>query len=935
VAVSWLHISDFHIKTGDPYDRDVVLKALVKSVDWHRTHGHPADLIFATGDIAHSGRAAEYEIATRFFDDLLAAAHLNKDRLFLIPGNHDVDRKRARGLARTLTSREEADEYFEPGSAILHLTQKQAAFLAWHDSYFPGRKWPQDSTCGPLASIEINHQPIVILPINSALFCQDDQDHNKLWVGRRPLHTAIERLPQNALKIALIHHPLDWLNDTERLHIKTALKENFDVILRGHLHETDIEPPIFAAGAAYQTRAYPNRAMFGTFENGSLTVLPVRYEDTTEFWPADPGVYPKEPNFQKIFPLIRFPQTSAPARPIPSNIPSRFGPFIGREDDLKKIAGRLGSEPALVLHGHSGAGKSELAREYARLHRAEYPGGAFFLNASPTLLATDLARIGQTYLGLHFEPDLPIPLQAQRTLSSFGPEPALLLYDNAESIVSIRDFLPPAGSPCHILITTVADPWKFDLPKLEIKRLSEQFSLDLIRALGGDDVAQAYGEELASTAGGLPMQIVPAARMLRHERDKGQLSSARIALSAEAEQSFRGVYDRLDADSQFLLYAALQFNTQRILRDELSAHLLEGAGWETAQFTKYVNTCSDLHLLEGTSELRMHQLFADFLRQSTLPPELNSRLQAVRTVQAQRFVQYARHVGQKPTDAEAVSKFLAFPVDISSWNPEAFDGDHAHAIGYALFELARYGEAKSWSEHAVELKRKPDPQSKVDHESLGTSLYLVGWSLYHAGQVAEAEPWFQRSAEEKAEGDLAGRVNHGSVGMSLHHLGSCLLKLGRHRQARSWLEKAIIQKEQGDLAGNVDHDQLGRSFHQIGVCLAETGNHEDAKPCLKRAVEEKKKGDLLGRVDHQKLGNSFGQLAHCHAETGGVPEALSLCENAIAEYRLGDVYGRVNKTSLALELRRAADYLRRLNRIPEAEAYESEANQLDPPKPDP
>ena len=33
MPITWLHISDFHIRAGDPYDRDVVLRALVKSVN--------------------------------------------------------------------------------------------------------------------------------------------------------------------------------------------------------------------------------------------------------------------------------------------------------------------------------------------------------------------------------------------------------------------------------------------------------------------------------------------------------------------------------------------------------------------------------------------------------------------------------------------------------------------------------------------------------------------------------------------------------------------------------------------------------------------------------------------------------------------------------------------------------------------------------------
>ena len=74
MSVSWLHISDFHIRGGDPYDRDIVLRALIRSVSDYRMRGRAPDVIFATGDIAHSGKAEEYQRAERFFDDLLTAA---------------------------------------------------------------------------------------------------------------------------------------------------------------------------------------------------------------------------------------------------------------------------------------------------------------------------------------------------------------------------------------------------------------------------------------------------------------------------------------------------------------------------------------------------------------------------------------------------------------------------------------------------------------------------------------------------------------------------------------------------------------------------------------------------------------------------------------------------------------------------------------------
>jgi predicted MPP superfamily phosphohydrolase len=76
--VTWLHVSDFHSRGGDPYDRDVVLRALVQSVKRFRNTGRTPDVIFATGDIAYSGKVQEYALATEFFDDLLEAAGLKR-----------------------------------------------------------------------------------------------------------------------------------------------------------------------------------------------------------------------------------------------------------------------------------------------------------------------------------------------------------------------------------------------------------------------------------------------------------------------------------------------------------------------------------------------------------------------------------------------------------------------------------------------------------------------------------------------------------------------------------------------------------------------------------------------------------------------------------------------------------------------------------------
>lgn len=61
MTVTWLHISDFHIRGGDSYERDLVLTALIRSVREFYEKGRKPDLIFATGDIAHGGKKGEYD----------------------------------------------------------------------------------------------------------------------------------------------------------------------------------------------------------------------------------------------------------------------------------------------------------------------------------------------------------------------------------------------------------------------------------------------------------------------------------------------------------------------------------------------------------------------------------------------------------------------------------------------------------------------------------------------------------------------------------------------------------------------------------------------------------------------------------------------------------------------------------------------------------
>lgn len=92
--ICWLHVSDIHVRARDAWSQDVVLRAMCDDIARRRMGGLAVDFILATGDLAYSGKTEEYTIAAIFFDALGVAAGVPKERIFCIPGNHDIDRER-------------------------------------------------------------------------------------------------------------------------------------------------------------------------------------------------------------------------------------------------------------------------------------------------------------------------------------------------------------------------------------------------------------------------------------------------------------------------------------------------------------------------------------------------------------------------------------------------------------------------------------------------------------------------------------------------------------------------------------------------------------------------------------------------------------------------------------------------------------------------
>lgn len=105
-----------HIQASDEYKRHIVLQALLKDLKEQIAQERlQPDFTLITGDIAFASVADEYSMGRRFLDDLIKTTNLAKERLFVIPGNHDIDRSAiTRGVAsivNDLNTRDAVNEF--------------------------------------------------------------------------------------------------------------------------------------------------------------------------------------------------------------------------------------------------------------------------------------------------------------------------------------------------------------------------------------------------------------------------------------------------------------------------------------------------------------------------------------------------------------------------------------------------------------------------------------------------------------------------------------------------------------------------------------------------------------------------------------------------------------------------------------------------------
>ncbi len=276
-TLTWLHLSDLHAGMPPGWDSKRVTDTLRADLRKMRDkHGLHPDLIFFTGDSAFGqiGKKRGEFIGDQFREahDFLTTVReiyepsIPQRNLFLIPGNHDVNRERisrfeSQWLEQTDSLAEIEQVAHQAGTDWRRLIARlddYATFLeaCGYEHLLTGREHLIYADAREVAGVRVG-----IAGFNSAWSSRGAgrEESGRLWMaGRFQLETLLEEMPPHDLAIALVHHPANWLVPEEGSRFGRQLERDFPFVLHGHEHQDFVRPDagtghtVVSAGACHE-----------------------------------------------------------------------------------------------------------------------------------------------------------------------------------------------------------------------------------------------------------------------------------------------------------------------------------------------------------------------------------------------------------------------------------------------------------------------------------------------------------------------------------------------------------------------------------------------------------------------------------------------------------------------------------------------------------
>ncbi|MGH3923375.1 MAG: helix-turn-helix domain-containing protein, partial [Pseudonocardiaceae bacterium] len=386
------HLFGGHGRVSADRDRDVLFGRL--QGDLEQLADDPGlwpDLLVVTGGLTASGGVHEFGQAKEFLTGLAEQLDLERRRIVVVPGDHDVSRSACRAYFLQC----EADEvdpqppYRQKWDHFLRLLRDLHGADGEIVTFDAERQW---------TLLEVPDLRVVVAGLNSTIAdSHRDEDHYGL-VGEEQALWFADRLAQYQdkgwLRIGAVHHnPVRaaMLDDQERLRdvdtVDRLLGQRLNLLLHGHgagIHYLSSGLTALGTGTAAvshpQSTTVPNRYQLLRITGDGLTRWARSYDQASQRWIADTGMTPAGSWPERISRPWRAAGTTFPA-------PSRPEPVPTTERTDRGTATQAGS---VSLEPDLNDPRSVLLHRMAAICAARHPDAAIrrYPGNPPYLLVT-------------------------------------------------------------------------------------------------------------------------------------------------------------------------------------------------------------------------------------------------------------------------------------------------------------------------------------------------------------------------------------------------------------------------------------------------------------------------------------------------------------------------------------------------------------------
>jgi tetratricopeptide (TPR) repeat protein/DNA-binding XRE family transcriptional regulator len=588
--------------------------------------------------------------------------------------------------------------------------------------------------------------------------------------------------------------------------------------------------------------------------------------------------------------------------------------FTGREEVLTALRNALTRQGATAptwrqaISGLGGIGKTQLAIEYAYRYADTYEALFWVRADSHDVLVSDFLTIAAALnLFERNQQDQHKIVQAVKRWFATHRQ-WLLIFDNADQLDLVREFLPADGNG-HVILTTRAQATGTIAEQVNLDNMSLEegmlFLLRRMKLLKGDvsletvsEAIRASAQAIVETVDGLPLAIDQAGAYIEEtecsltdyltfyqtHRDRLLLRRGRDAVghpepvATTWSLSFERVRQVNPAAAE-LLHLCAFFHPDAISETMLAAgapelgSVLQPIAEEKMELNDAIRELLTYSLIRRDASrmsLSMHRLV-----QATLRDGMEQEVQrawARRVVRALwRAFPEALEISAWPTCQEYLPHALvaASLIDQGNlWFPEAVS--LLERVGKYLEVRAQYDEAERCYQQALRIRKK---LSGDRHPEIGISLNHLALLYTRQGKYQQAQPLFEQALALYKQASLSASP---VFAQTLYGLAWLSHDQGKYQQAEQLYQQALLMGEQVFGSG---HHEVAETLNRLAWLSHDQGKLQQAEQLYQRALMMLEHS--LGG-DHPKVAECLNNLALLAWDQGDYDRADLLYQRALA-----------------------------------------------------